>query len=93
MIDNSDERRLKIPIEIASDPSATELISVWFSQDKVKIMTRSGTGLDTNSAIWGEILAGIAANIATCTHDETGIDESVTLQAIKDAVDRRWPSA
>lgn len=91
MIDNSDERRLKIPIEVGSDPSATELISVWFNQGRVKIMTRSGTGLDTNSAIWGEILAGIAANIAACTHDETGVDESVTLEAIKGAVDRHWP--
>lgn len=93
MIDNGDERRLKVPIEISSDPSATELISVWFSQDKVKIMTRSGTGLDTNPAIWGEIIAGIAANIAACTREETGVDESVTLEAIKGAIESHWPGA
>lgn len=36
MIDNSDERRLTILTEIGSDPSAMELISVWFSEGKVR---------------------------------------------------------
>lgn len=90
-IDQRDERRLEIPVEIGSDPAAIELISVWFSQGKVKIMTRSGTGLDSNSGVWGEILAGIASNIALCTRDETGVDESTTLEAIHASLEKAWP--
>jgi hypothetical protein len=92
MIDNGDDRRLEVPIELISDAGATELVSVWFSQNKVKIMTRSGTGLDDNSAIWGEILAGLALNIAQCTREATGADETTTLEVIKNALDKSWPS-
>ena len=53
-------------------------------------MTRSGTGLDSNPAIWGEILAGIAENIAVCIQDMNGAEPSETLATIKSSLDAKW---
>ena len=86
----TDPRRLVIPTELESDESAFELVSAWFSSNRVKIMTRSGTGLDDNPAIWGEILAGVAENIAVCIQDVNGAEPSETLATIKSSLDAKW---
>ena len=56
----NNERQLELPAEIGGDAHAIELVSAWFSRNKVKIMTRRGTGLDQNPGNWGEILVSIA---------------------------------
>jgi hypothetical protein len=66
------------------------LISVWFSENKVKIMTRSGTQLDVNPSVWGEILASVAHNIAHSREQSTGSAPTETLSAIKDSLDASW---
>ena len=85
-----DERRLLAP-EIANDPNAYELVSGWaHSGGKVFVMTRTGTGLDNSPAVWGEILAAIAGNIALSVQDVTGADPTATMTTIKESLDRAW---
>ncbi len=91
MSDGDNGRRLAISDDVLSDISAIELVSVWFSSNKVRIMTKAGTGLDQNSEVWGEILAGIAANVAQCTKETTGASESRTLELIRRSLDHNWP--
>jgi len=88
---DSDERRLKLPTEVARDSGAMELVSVWFSNNKVKIMTRSGTGLDEDPTTWGEILSGIGANIAQCRQSVTDASTSETLAVIRQSLNESWP--
>jgi len=87
---NEDPRRLELPADLADDDAAFELVSAWFASNRVKIMTRSGTGLDDDPAPWGEILTGIAENIAVCIQDMNGADPSETMAIIKEALDKRW---
>jgi hypothetical protein len=89
-LNNPDERRLQVPSDVMNNAQALELASVWFSNNKVKIMTRTGTGLDRNPAIWGEILAGIGENIAVCLQEATSASPSQTLATIKKSLDERW---
>ena len=86
----NDQRRLAIPMDVADDDQAIELVTVWFSKDKVKIMTRSGTELDRNPLIWGEIMSGIGENIASCIMQVTGVTEQDSLKIIKASMDRTW---
>jgi hypothetical protein len=46
--------------------------------------------LDDNAAIGGEILAGIAENIAVCIQDMNGAKPSETLAIIKASLDAKW---
>lgn len=85
-----DQKRLEIPTDIQDDGEAIELATIWFSRNKVKIMTRSGTGLDENVDIWGEILASLAENVALCVEDMVGRPVSETLSIIKKSVDHNW---
>jgi hypothetical protein len=88
---SDDPRRLVIPEEISGDPKAYELLSGWATgAGKVTLMTRTGTGLDQSPAIWGEILAAIAHNVALSVRDVTGADPSLTMAAIKESLDRSW---
>jgi hypothetical protein len=86
----SDNRRIVIPEPVASDPAALELLSAWAHGGKVSVMTATGTGLDKNPAIWGEILVSIANNVALSVRDATGAEPSETLQTIKAAIERTW---
>jgi hypothetical protein len=88
--ESNNGRRLDLPVEIAEDAGAIELVSVWYSRNKVKIMTRSGTGLDQNPGIWGEILASIAQNAALSVQNALGIPAPETLAKIKESLDRHW---
>jgi hypothetical protein len=84
------ERRLELPVEVAQDAGAIELLSAWYSRNQVKIMTRLGTGLDHNPGIWGEILASIAQNAALSIQNVLGIPAAETLAKIKESLDRQW---
>ena len=86
-----DPRRLVVPDNISIDGGAYELLSAWATNGKVSVMTRTGTGLDQRPEIWGEILIGIAENIAVSLQEVTGAEAAATLQTIKVALDRRWP--
>ena len=91
MTDNP--RRLVIPQSLAEDPRSYELVSAWATgTSKISVMTRTGTGLDQMPAIWGEILAAIAGNIALSVREMTGADPSQTMDAIKESLDRCWSS-
>jgi hypothetical protein len=94
MSDNptADDRRLVIPESIAHDLKAIELVSAWAHSDKVSVMTRTGTGLDENPNIWGEIIVAIAGNIAISLREATGADPAHTLRIIKESIDRAWKS-
>jgi Domain of unknown function (DUF5076) len=60
-----DPRRLLVPDTLVGDPRAFELVCGWATGDgKITVMTRTGTWLDQNPAIWGELLAAIGGNIA-----------------------------
>ena len=83
-------RQLEVPAEIVEDAGAIELVSAWYSRSHVKIMTRFGTGLDQNPAIWGEILASIAENAALSVENCLGIPAPQTLAKIKESLDRHW---
>jgi hypothetical protein len=88
---SDDLRRLVIPESIAGDPRAYELLAAWVTgTGKVSVMTRSGTRLDQNPAIWGEILAAIAGNVALSVKAAPSADASATMAAIKDSLDRAW---
>ena len=95
MVEESQEqcRRLQLPVEILQDPGAVELIDVWFSQNRVVAMTCRGTEFDRNPTIWGQILAGVANNLALSIEGVHGIPARETLKAIKESLDRSWPSA
>jgi hypothetical protein len=84
------KRRLELPSEVVEDPGAIELVSGWYSRNRVKIMTRWGTGLDQNPGIWGEILAAVAENVALSIQSALGIPPSETLAKIKESLDRHW---
>lgn len=86
----SDPRRLVTPEPIASDSTAYELISGWVRNNSIFVMTRTGTGLDENSGIWGTVLVALAHNIALSTREITGADPTETLRIIKEVVDRQW---
>jgi hypothetical protein len=91
MIDESGAgRRLELPCEVVEDAGAIELVSAWYSKNRVKIMRRSGTGLDENLGIWGEILAAVAENAALCIQNALRIPPSETLAKIKESLDRHW---
>lgn len=68
-----DEQRLRIPDDVLSDEVSFELITVWYSNGKVKVLTRDGTPLDQRLEIWAEIVNGIIENIAdhACGYDAT----------------------
>jgi len=87
-----DERRLELPRDLICDFQAFELATVWFSRNKIKVMTRHGTGLDTRPAIWGEILASLKENIALSIEAGTGTCSSAVLAEIKASLDRNWPT-
>ncbi|MCE9605475.1 MAG: DUF5076 domain-containing protein [Planctomycetia bacterium] len=86
----NDPRRLLIPEPIASDLGSYELLSGWARNGKVSVMTRTGTGLDQQPEIWGEILVAIAENIALSIKDVTGANPDVTLATIKESLERHW---
>lgn len=85
-----DNRRLVIPDHIAIDPAAFELLSAWTHSGRVSVMTATGTGLDKNPGIWGEVLVAIANNIALSVRDVTGAEPSETLRAIKESLEKKW---
>ena len=68
-----DEQRLRIPDDVVSDEFSIELITVWHSKGKVKVLTRDGTPLDQRLEIWAEIVNAIVENIAdhACGYDAT----------------------
>ena len=89
-----DPRRLFIPESLASDQAASELVCGWVAgKGKITVMTRTGTGLDRDPAIWGEVLAIIAGNIALSLQDTTGADPTATMRTIKAGLDRTWAAA
>lgn len=85
-----DSRRLITPEPIASDSTAYELISGWVRNNSIFVMTRTGTGLDQNSGIWGTVLVALAHNIALSTKEMIGADPAETLRIIKEVIDRQW---
>jgi Domain of unknown function (DUF5076) len=64
MNDTIDARKLQMPEEVTRDQGSLELVSVWFSKGKVKVLTRDGTPLDQRLDIWAEVVAGVIRNIA-----------------------------
>ena len=91
---SDDPRRLVIPESITGDPRAYELLAAWATgTGKVSVMTRTGSGLDQNPAIWGEILAAIAGNVALSVKAVTGADPSATMAATKESLDAHWSAA
>src|SRR5687767_1050324 len=90
--ESRDERCLELPSHLSADQNAIELITVWFANNKVTVMTRSGTGLDSQPAIWGEILASIGENIALSMQSVNGENPARTLTVIKASLDETWIS-
>lgn len=68
-----DERRLEVPDDVLVDEAALELIAVWFSNGKVKVLTRDGTPMDERLNIWAQVVAGVVENIAD---HASGYDDS-----------------
>jgi hypothetical protein len=77
-----DVRRLELPKEIAVDNSSLELISVWHSNGKVKVMTREQTPLDDRVEIWSEIVTAIVKNIASHTAEHKGVSPDEVVEEI-----------
>jgi hypothetical protein len=90
MIKNSDDRRLELPSELVGDDQAIELVAIWFVNDKVKVITRTGTSLDQQPLIWGEILAALGDNIARSIEQATGKPAVDTMVAVKNSLDHNW---
>jgi hypothetical protein len=85
-----DQRRLEIPADLLADQAAVELISAWFHGNQIQIITRFGTSLDQDPGAWGEVLAGIAQNVAVATQKGLGTPVPETLAKIKETWDRKW---
>lgn len=68
-----DKRRLDVPDDVLGDEAALELITVWFSKGKVKVLTREGTPMDERLNIWAQVVAGVIENIAD---HASGYDDS-----------------
>ena len=64
---------MKLPDDVVDDSSALELISVWHSVGKVKIMSRDETQLDNRPDIWGEIITALIRNVADHVSDYSKI--------------------
>lgn len=69
-----DPRRLLVPEPIASDPAAFEIVSAWFTGGRATAMTATGTGLEGNPEVMGQILAAIAKNAALSAQALAGAD-------------------
>ncbi len=78
----NDNRKLTLPEDVENDAQALELVSVWHSEGKAKILTRSETLLDKNMVIWSEIVAGIIENIADHACEATGRSHEEVAKAI-----------
>lgn len=59
-----ENRNLEMPSEVMDDPESLELVSVWYSKGKVKVLTRDGTQLDRRVELWTQIVAAVIDNIA-----------------------------
>jgi hypothetical protein len=86
----ADRRQLVLPDHAESDPNAFELLTAWSVGGKVIAASATGTGLENHPAIWGEILASLAANIALSTQATTGASTQKTLAEIKEGLERKW---
>lgn len=88
---NSDSRRLALTEPTASDERAFELLSAWVEGDgKILVMTATATGLDRTPEVWGQVLAGIANNIALSAEKHSAADRPAMLAQIKQSLDRHW---
>jgi hypothetical protein len=86
---NTDPRRLAVPEPIASDRAAFEVVSAWFAGGKVTAMTATGSGLEHNPEVMGQILAAIAQNAALSAKAVAGADYSAYLTKMLAAFDER----
>jgi len=84
------DQRLEIPEELLSSSDALELVAVWHYQNKIKILTRTGTNLDSSPETWGEILAAIAKNVALAIEGSNQQAVKDRLEVIKERLDRCW---
>ena len=90
---SADPRRLVVPEPIASDRAAFEIVSAWFAGGKVTAMTATGTGLERNPEVTGQILAAIAQNAALSAQALTGADYVTVLTRIMAAFDKQVRAA
>lgn len=77
---------LVLPPDVQADNDSFELVSVWFSKGKAKVLTRADTGLDDRIDIWAEIVAGIVENIADHVAARTTDEPFSVEQAIANSV-------
>lgn len=82
--------RLELPHEVGGDIDSIELLTVWYTPSKIHVMTRSGTRLDENPALWGEIMATIAENIVSRQRHLKSPMVEVLLGDMKSTFDSKW---
>jgi hypothetical protein len=82
--------RLDVPEHIAKMEGAIELLSVWYASNKVHVMSRAGTRLDDDPAVWGKVLAAIARNVVSRQLHLKGSLASRYIEDIKKSLDAEW---
>lgn len=86
-------QHLSLPFDVQSDVDSLELISVWFSKGKAKVLTRSGTGLDERIKVWAEIVAAVVENIADhvalITNEKPVLIEQTLARLVTESIARK----
>jgi len=85
----SNDKRLFIPPQIADVEGAYELLSAWVYGGKIGSMSRTGTPLDRQPELWGQVLAALANNIALSA-EANGVDRPTMLAKMKASLDQQW---
>ncbi|HKV38807.1 MAG TPA: DUF5076 domain-containing protein [Blastocatellia bacterium] len=81
---------LVIPDAGKQDPKSFELLRVWIANKGQHVSLR--TGVWSDPAAWGIMLADLARHVANAYQRDAGFDPSKTLQRIKAGFDAEMGS-
>jgi hypothetical protein len=82
--------QLLIPDAAKEDPKSFELLRVWVANKGQHVSLR--TGVWSDPAAWGIMLADLARHVANSFQQDAGLDRLKTLQRIKAVLDTELAS-
>jgi hypothetical protein len=81
----SSDRGLPTPSDIASDPKAQEILSLWIIDGSPFCLIQVGWN---NPAAWGLALADVARMIGNALRDSQGIDPKEAVTVLRELFNR-----